>query len=208
MIELGILGSHDKVELVHGLIVEKNEPDMVPHRFSTADYLEMIENGVLGADHHVELVGGVILEMSPAGIPHNSFLMTMFDLFAPLAGRFKVAIQGTLTVAEGQVYDPDVMLLRQRPDRYKTNLPESSDVLLVIEAAASSLPQDQRIKLPIYAAAGILEYWIADLANEQIIVHRNPEGSAYRDVTTYRGEEVVSPLAAPELSFTISQAFN
>jgi Uma2 family endonuclease len=208
MIEKGILGPHDKVELIHGLILEKDEPDRAPHRFSTADYLEMIENGVLGPDDHVELVGGVILDMSPAGIPHNGFLMMMFDLFAPLAGKYKIAIQGTLTVAEGQVYDPDVMLLRQRPDRYKTKLPESSDVLLVIEAAASSLPHDQRIKLPVYAAAGISEYWIADLEREVLVIHREPEADRYASIETWQGDDIVSPLAAPELSFAVRQAFN
>jgi Uma2 family endonuclease len=207
MIELGILGRRDQVELVHGLIIEKNEPEMVPHCFSTADYLEMIENGVFGPDDHVELVGGVILEMSPSGIPHNGFLMTMFEVFAPLAGRFKVAIQGTLAVAEGQVYDPDVMLLRQRADRYKTELPNPSDVLLVIEAAASSLPHDQRIKLPVYAAAGIPEYWIADLERELLIVHREPEGGNYKVIEVRQGDEVVSPACAPELKFAVRQAF-
>ncbi|MEX2306736.1 MAG: Uma2 family endonuclease [Pirellulales bacterium] len=207
MIEKGVLGPHDKVELIHGLIVEKNEPDISPHRFSTADYVEMIEKGILGPDDHVELIGGVIVEMSPAGIPHNGFLMTMVELLAPLVGKYKIAIQGTLNVSEGQVYDPDVMLLRRRADGYKSNLPESPDVLLIIEAAESSLPHDQKVKLPVYAAAGIPEYWIADLEREAFIIHRDPEGANYRTIQIRQGDDVVSPSAAPELSFAVRQAF-
>ena len=109
------------------------------HRFTSADYLEMIDKGVLGQKDHVELIGGVILEMSPAGIPHNHFLITIVEIFAPLLGTHKIAIQGTLTVTEGHIYDPDFMLLRQRADGYKSKLPDASDVQLVIEAAASSL---------------------------------------------------------------------
>jgi Uma2 family endonuclease len=178
------------------------------HRFSTADYLGMIEKGVLGRNDHVELIGGVIAEMSPAGIPHNHFLITAVEIFAPLLGKYKVAIQGTLTVAEGHVFDPDFMLLRRRPDGYKTKLPDASDVQLVIEAAESSLRKNQQIKLPVYAAAGIPEYWIADLDQEQLLIHRNPEGGAYKTLEIRQGDDLVSPLAAPEFSFAVRRAFD
>jgi Uma2 family endonuclease len=177
------------------------------HRFSAADYLEMIEKGVLGPSDRVELIGGMIVEMSPAGIPHNHFLIGIVDLFAPMLGNFRIAIQGTLTVAEGQVYDPNFMLLRRRPDGYKTKLPDAPDVSLVIEAAGSSLRSDQQIKLPVYAAAGIPEYWIADLEREVLIIHREPEGANYRIIETRGGDDVVSPLAAPELSFAVNKLF-
>lgn len=177
------------------------------HRFSTADYLEMIEKGVLGPSDHVELFGGMIVEMSPAGIPHNGFLIGVLRLFSPLLDRFDIAIQGTLTVAEGQVYDPDFMLLRRRANGYKTKLPDAPDVLLVVEAAESSLRRDQQIKLPVYAAAGIPEYWIADLEREELIIHREPAGNGYRVTETRRGDDLVSPSAAPELSFAVRQAF-
>jgi Uma2 family endonuclease len=184
-------------------------PDFLPlRRFSTASYLEMIEKGVLGSDDRVELIGGIVVEMSPAGIPHNHFLIRIIELFGPLLGRYKVAVQGTLTIAEGQVYDPDFMLLRQRQDGYKSRLPDAKDVLLVIEAAESSLHRDQQIKLPVYAAAGIPEYWIADLEHETLIVHREPAGTAYRTVETRQGDDVVSPLAAAELSFRVRAAFD
>ncbi|HEX5470345.1 MAG TPA: Uma2 family endonuclease [Lacipirellulaceae bacterium] len=183
--------------------------DVVPlHRFSTADYLGMIDKGVLGPDNHVELIGGVIVEMSPAGIPHNHYLIRIVRLFAPLLARFEFAIQGTLTVAEGHVFDPDFMLLRQRPDGYKTKLPDASDVQLVIEAVESSLRKDQQIKAPAYAAARIPEYWIADLDREQLLIHRQPEGGAYKAVETRRGDDLISPLAAPEFSFAVRRVFD
>jgi Uma2 family endonuclease len=207
MIERGVLGPRDNVELIHGIITDKNESAIIPHRFSTADYLEMIEKGILGPDDHVELVEGMIVDMAPAGIPHNGFLMTMVELLTPLVGRYKIAIQGTLSVSEGQVYDPDVMILRQRPDRYKSSLPDASDVLLVIEAAASSMPRDQQTKLPVYAAAGIPEYWIADLGREVILVHRKPRGSKFTTIEQRQGDDIVSPACAADLSFAVRQAF-
>jgi Uma2 family endonuclease len=177
------------------------------HRFRTSDYIEMIDKGVLGPDDHVELIGGMIVEMSPAGIPHNHYLSHILRLFAPLLAKFEIAIQGTLNVSEGHVLDPDVMLLRQRPDGYKSKLPEAADVQLIIEAAESSLRRDQQIKLPIYAAAAIQEYWIADLEREIVIVHREPGGNGYSSIETLQGDNILSPLAAPDLALTVRQMF-
>ena len=114
MIEKGVLGPSDHVELIDGLIVEKSHSGIPPLRFSTAQYLEMIEKGLIGPDDHIELVEGIIVDMSPAGSRHNQFLGQLNRLFAPLLDRMDIWIQGTLTVAEGQVYDPDLMLLRQQ----------------------------------------------------------------------------------------------
>jgi Uma2 family endonuclease len=77
----------------------------------------------------------------------------------------------------------------------------------LIEAAESSLPRDQEVKMPIYAAAGIPEYWIADLVNETLIVHRDPQPGGYRDVKSLQGGDVVSPLAAPDFSLVVRKAF-
>ncbi len=164
------------------------------HRFSTADYLEMIDKSVLGPEDHVELLGGIIANMSPQGSRHAYFLMRLNRLFAPLMGQHQIMIQSTLVVAEGQVFDPDFLLLRQK-EGYKKQLPRADDVLLVVEAEESSLQRDQKIKLPVYAAAGISEYWIADLDREELIIHREPEDTAYRVIENRRGDELISPCA-------------
>jgi len=178
------------------------------HQFSSTEYLQMIEKGVLGTTDRVELVGGFIVNMSPQGTRHNHFLMQLNRLFAPLHSRFSICVQGTLTVSEGQIFDPDFMLLRKHAHGYKNKLPDAKDAQLLVEAAESSLRFDQRIKLPAYAAAQIPEYWIADLDREVLIIHRAPEGERYADVQTRHGDDIVSALAAPELSFAVGEAFN
>ena len=183
--------------------------DFLPlKRFSTADYLQMIEAGVLGSQDRVELIGGIIVEMSPAGIPHSGFLINIVDLFAPLLSRYKLAVQATLTVSESQVFDPDFMLLDRRPDNFKSKLPDAGDVRLLIEAADSSFPRDQKVKMPICGSAGIPDYWIAELEHKSIIIHRDPQPGGYRQIQTLRGDDVVSPLAAPDFTFGVQQAFD
>lgn len=178
------------------------------HQFSSAEYMEMINKGVLDPQDRVELIGGFIVNMSPQGSRHNSFLMKLNRLFAPLHSRFFISVQGTLTVAEGQIFDPDFILLQQNPEGYKLKLPEPKDVCLVVEAAESSLHFDQRIKLPLYATAAIPEYWIADLEREVIIIHRQPVAAHYASIETRQGDDIVSPLAAPELTFRVRQTFD
>lgn len=176
-------------------------------RFSTEKYLQMVDAGVLGPSDKVELIGGVIVDMSPAGKPHNQFLILMVDLFAPLLEEYQVAIQATLPLDDGNVFDPDFMLLSRKAEGYKQQYPRPEDVQLLIEASGTSLKRDQEVKLPVYASAGIQEYWIADLEQEEVVVHREPEGATYRVVETHRTEDILAPLAAPNFSLTVRQLF-
>jgi Uma2 family endonuclease len=55
-------------------------------------------------------------------------------------------------------------------------------VLLLVEIADSSLAYDRDVKLPLYAAAGIPEAWIVDLATEALLVCRQPSPTGYREI--------------------------
>lgn len=61
----------------------------------------------------------------------------------------------------------------------------------MIEVADSSLARDRTIKLPSYARAGIVCYWIINLIDRQIEVHTQPDASA--EVPTYRDRQIFKP---------------
>lgn len=63
------------------------------------------------------------------------------------------------------------------------------------------------VKRPVFAEAGIAEYWVADAEGERLIVHRAPEGGSYRSVVELSGDDVVRPLALPELSLRVGDLF-
>ena len=63
-------------------------------------------------------------------------------------------------------------------------------------------------KAELYARAGIVEYWVVDVAARRLIVHRDPREGLYRSSTAYSEEEVVSPLALPGSEFRILDAFD
>ena len=53
------------------------------------------------------------------------------------------------------------------------------------------------VKLPLYAAAGIPEVWIVDLASQQIEQHYGPGGNQYRSKQTWsRGQDVPAQTIA------------
>jgi Uma2 family endonuclease len=49
-----------------------------------------------------------------------------------------------------------------------------ADIIVVIEIAASSIQYDREVKVPLYASAGISEYWPVDRADASAHVpHRS-----------------------------------
>ena len=113
-----------------------------------------------------------------------------------------------MSIPEASVLDPDLMLLKPRADGYKEKLPTGEDILLLIEASDTSLQRDQEVKLPIYAQAGIPDYWIADLNKEVLLVHREPTGNQYRSIETLSKTGKIAPLASPEFSIELTRAFD
>jgi Uma2 family endonuclease len=168
-------------------------------QFTADEYMTMVEAGALGGQRRVELIGGYIVDVSPAGARHNYVVQHLSNLLAPLKAQFEVWVQATLEVSKQNVYDPDIMVLKPPIERYQNTLPIPADVELIIEVADSSRLHDALVKLPVYAKAGIREYWIVDITKECVIVHRQPHANRYADVEEFCGETAFSPLAASQL---------
>ena len=66
------------------------------------------------------------------------------------------------------------MLLRPRPDRYRSGHPTAADVLLLVEVADSSLAYDRGPKLALYARHGVPEVWMVDLVGRAVEICREP----------------------------------
>jgi Uma2 family endonuclease len=82
-------------------------------------------------------------------------------------------------------------------------------VLLVIEIADASLRYDRDIKIPLYALAGLPEYWIVNLTDRTIETHRDPDKTLGRYLTvTEASGGTLSPLALPDLAVDITDWLN
>ena len=68
--------------------------------------------------------------------------------------------------------------------------------------ADSSLRKDRLVKLRLYALAGVPEYWIVDLDNDLVHVHRHPSAGAYAEVTSHPRGETLACAAFPDVAVT------
>lgn len=136
-------------------------------------YWQLVGDGTIGPDDRVELLEGVIVTMSPQSPSHAGVVRKLTQWLAGAVGsRASLQIQLPLNLGEASVAEPDVAVIAGRPEDYMAAHPTTA--LLVIEVAESSLIQDRLTKAPLYAAAGIPEYWVVNLRDRCVEVHRRP----------------------------------
>ena len=152
-------------------------------RFTVDDYYRMAEVGILPPDARVELINGDVIQMPPIGSHHNGSVMSLDEIIRELLGRrASVSAQGPLLLRDFGAPQPDLLVLKRRADYYRSANPTAADVLLVIEVSESTLSYDRQVKGSMYAAAGIVEYWIVNLLDGQIEVYRDPSPDGYTNV--------------------------
>jgi Uma2 family endonuclease len=174
--------------------------------FTRTEYHRMAETGVLAPDEQVELLDGRIVRMAPVGPFHGGTTDFLAAALARSIGaRAIIRVQGPVALSKKSEPQPDVALLRPRPDFYRSAHPQPEDVLLLIEVAESSLDMDLNLKARLYAQAGISEYWVVDLGGRRIVLHRGPSSDGYTDVSDAHGTARVSPAAFPEVSLSVAE---
>lgn len=166
----------------------------IRHRLSVSDYQRMGAAGIPGDDCRTELIDGELFEMAPIGTDHAWAVRTLINLLAPAAaGKALLDAQNPPVLGGHSQPQPDLLLLRPRPDGYRSALPRPEDVWLLIEVADSSLRFDREVKVPLYARHGIAEVWLFDLAQRCLEIHRDPQPAYgdYRTVERRHGGTVV-----------------
>ena len=110
----------------------------------------------------------------------------------------------------GQATDPepDVAVVSGKAGDYTAH---PTTAALVVEVSDSSLRYDTSVKVGVYAAGGIAEYWVVDVNGRQLLVYRDPRpdaaqphGHVYATQLTFGPNDTVSPLAAPSASILVS----
>lgn len=192
--------------------VETVERGSHPWRWSSEEYHRLGEAGFF-EDRRVELIEGEIIEMPPISGPHLSSAGRSGDLLGQIVralGREAViSIQNPIRLSDGTEPQPDVAVLPGTWDDYDEDPPTTA--LLVVEISYSTLADDRVKKLSLYARALIQEYWIVNVKDRQLEVHRSPiaqsdlpYGFGYAERRVYAETESVSPLIAPDASILIA----
>lgn len=170
-------------------------------QFSLEEYHWLIEHGFFHEDERVELIEGVLHKMSPKGQRHAACLTRALRFFnATVGDRASVRAQDPITLPDSiSEPEPDLVVARRRDDDYVNRHPLPNDVVLVMEIANSSLEYDRRVKVPLYAAAGITGYWIVNLREDLIEVYRQPTSPNagapfYRQHLRFTAQDTVHPM--------------
>ena len=175
--------------------------------FTVDEYHRMGEAGILTEDDRVELIAGEIIERTPVGPLHAATVARLHRLFVERLGP-RAVVWGQNPVrlaAEGSEPQPDLALLRPRPDHYAGALPEGADVVLLVEVMDTSAAYDRRVKLPLYARAGIAEVWLVDLDARTLEVHRAPQRGVFGETHIAEREGTLAPAAFPDVAFAVAE---
>lgn len=172
--------------------------------FTVAEYYKMAEAGILGEDDRVELIEGEVVGMSPIGSRHAACVKRLSALFFERASeRVMVSVQDPVRLGEHSEPQPDLALLKPRPDFYAQGHPRPEDILLLVEVAETSAGYDREVKLPLYARSAITEVWLVDLDAERIEVYRQPSPQGYQDAQRVGRGERVALVTFPDLELAV-----
>lgn len=169
------------------------------------EFHHMAKAGILHEEDRLELIEGDIVTMSPIGVRHMACGNKLTDTFsASFTGKAIISVQNPLAVSKESEPVPDIVLFKYRDDFYADEMPEISDVLLVVEVADTTIAYDRNVKRPLYARAGIPDYWLVNLVDNVIEIHREPEDDTYTKITTAYRSDSVTAVAFPDTPFAVT----
>jgi len=180
-------------------------PDLPRHRWTVDDYHRMGEVGLLDRDDRVELIEGEIVEMAPIGDGHADASNRLTRLLVLAVGESGiVAVGNPVRIPPYSEPQPDFAILRPRGG-YNTRGPRPEDVLLAVEVSDTTLRRDRKVKLALYAGAGIPEFWIVNVEVREVEIYRTPSGDRYASVERKGPGSAATIEALPGVTIPISQ---
>ena len=177
---------------------------MPHHRFTVDEYEQMVEVGILTENDRVELINGEVITMSPIGPRHVDSVAILSRLLTfAVSSDVLVLVQSPIRLPDTTEPEPDIALVRFA--RYRHALPGPSDILVLIEVSDTTRDYDRNTKLPLYAAAGIPEAWIVDIAADRIERHTEPAADGYQLIRHFGRGTVVESVIIPTLTIPVDE---
>lgn len=178
--------------------------------WTRTEYERMAEQGVFGPGERLELIEGEITVKLTQNAPHaTAILLTLRVLFRLFATGFQVRVQLPFIAGDNSLIEPDFAIVAGDDRDALQSHPATA--VLIVEVSDTTPANDRAFKAGLYARAGVREYWIVNLADRTLEVHRQPApmserplGHGWRSVVQYTSEQSVSPLAAPNYAVAVA----
>ena len=95
------------------------DTQVLKRAFSAGEFHRMAEAGVFGENDQLELVGREIVRMTPIGSRHAGCVNRLIRLLtAALGSDAVVAVQNPVVCSDQTELQPDLEILKPRPDFY------------------------------------------------------------------------------------------
>ena len=205
----------ENIELVDGVLID-TAPALKPESFKlmmddvelrpgriNATLLRAMWQSEYAADlERLEMFEGVLIEMSPARRRHGSAHSRLAAALVPRMPSGLDALSGAMVyLGEDTMLAPDIAIL---PLGMEVEDAGPGDFRLAIEISDTTLTRDLVQKARLYGTHVVPEYWVVDLDNRRLHIHRNPGPDGYASVTVRGWDEPASPLFAPDLTLDLS----
>jgi Uma2 family endonuclease len=175
-------------------------------RFTADEYQRMGEVGILLEGDRVELIDGEILAMTPIGTRHSASVGKATRALVRACGDDAFVLPGgSVRLDLYSEPQPDLVVLRPRNDFYASRHAGPADIIVIIEIAVSSIQYDRDVKVPLYAASVIPEYWLVDLNTNVLWRYSAPEDRGYREVQPYRSGQSLAPALLPTCLIAVDE---
>jgi Uma2 family endonuclease len=184
------------------------------HRWSRREYGQLIDHGLLDEDDPVELLDGLLLVKEPQHSPHRTaVLLAAKALERGFGEGWFVQTQSPIILDDRSEPEPDVCVVRGSPRDYAAAHPTRPALVIEVaqEVAQSGLLLARGRKAAAYARAGITDYWILNLGDRVLEVHREPArpGPARRNwgylvIDRLGADATLTPLAAPAATIRVA----
>ncbi len=173
------------------------------HSWSRDEFEHMVAVGGFPPEMRVELLDGEIIDISPQKSAHATAVDLVEQALRVCFGAgFYIRGQKPLALDAYSEPEPDVAVIRGRIRDYVDHHPRTAE--LIVEVADSTLRYDRERKASVYARNGIAEYWILNLPDRTLEMHRDPAGGLYRQRVALHEGQTISPLAAPECCVVVT----
>jgi Uma2 family endonuclease len=178
------------------------EPHVKTRCWRRQEYERLVDLGIFVGER-LELLAGLLVVREPQGSPHAAIVGQIGHVLrAAFGAGWHVRLQAPLALDEDSEPEPDAAVVAGTYRDYLEGHPTTA--ALVVEVADTSLRLDRRVKGGLYARARLPEYWIVDLVDGALEVHRDPQPVpdavhewVYRSVEVLRPPATVTPIAAP-----------